>query len=223
MLFGLTKVINLEGRKTMNVKKIVICLILVILLLILNGCVLDKNYLVRFDINSDEVNLLYKNMKKKDTFALLGLPHRSTVNINSATYDYFVQNDLLRLEFKNNKLNEATLLGESNGKTVRLSEKKDEGYNVNQYLKEIHKNICNEDIEFITKNTNAEEIQDELGPPHDVVEYTLKSGLVLNAFSYSLDNKNILYIIYKSSGIVGIAQIENTSGELVKELVELHE
>ena len=204
----------------MKINQIVVDIILAIVILLnLTACAPSTNYIVRFDINKDELNCLYNNMSKKEVFEALGQPHRSTEYINSSIYDYFIGDDLLRMEFKHNNLETAHYFGQDGADPIKLPDKGADEIDKNKYLKMIDYNLSSDDLEFISSDTNYKGIQSTLGPPHYITEYNL-DGVILNAFAYGLKDGNRLIIVYKRNGLVGIVQIQNKDGETVKDIVK---
>ena len=194
--------------------------IFILFLSFLSGCVPSMNYLVRFDINKDEIDVLYKNMPEKEVFELLGLPHRPTIYFDTSSYDYVNEDGILRVDFNYHKLDSATYFGKDDANIIHLKEDKITEIDSDKYLREIKRNISADDLEFINSNTNADELQTGLGPPHKIVEYEL-DGFLLNSFAYNLSDGNNLYIIYKQDGIVGKAWIETKDGQTYKEIVKI--
>ncbi len=161
-------------------------------------------------------------MPEKEVFELLGLPHRSTVYIDSSSYDYVSENGILRVEFEYFKLKHATFFGMEEATTVPLKEKKTNVINRDKYLREIDTHITSDELEFINRNVNAEKIQSTIGPPHSYIEYNV-DGFELNAFVYNLNAGNKLLLVYKQNGTVGMAQIQDKDGEILKSIVEFEE
>ena len=196
-------------------KKIVISLLLFCIMM-LHGCTNNVNFIVRFNIDKSEIDCLYQNMTKNDVMSIFGLPHISNDKSNISTYDYSIEDELLRLVFENNKLYKATLFGNNDPVSIRLSEEK----NVETdkiYYKEINKNINNEDLEFLDNKTNSDELQETLGPPHKIKKSLDGTG---NAFTYELNDGNILFILYKSNGLVAMAWVEDKKGVIIEEIIE---
>lgn|GEM_PF-3319175 len=206
----------------MKVKKVLVFILIPVLMLCFSACVQSMDLIVRFDFNSSDIDTLYKNMPEKEVFELLGLPHRSTIYIDTSSYDYFNEYGILRVEFANHKLKDATFYGLNDANPVRLQEKKTIKIDSDKYLREINYNISSDELEFINSDTNSEKIQTTLGPPHDTAEYDL-DGFILNAFIYNLSDGNKLYIVYKRNGVVGLAQIYNKDEEIVKEIVKMED
>ena len=205
-----------------GIKITVVIFVLLIMISFLSGCAARMNHIVRFDVNQDDIDALYKGMPEKEVFELLGLPHRSTIYIDTSTYDYVNESGILRVEFRYFKLDAATYFGKDDVNIIHLNEDKIAQIDSNKYLREIKRDISSDDLEFINSNTNADELQTDLGPPHKITEYNL-DGFMLNSFTYNLSDGNVLYIIYKQDGAIGAAWIETKDGQTYKEIVKLYE
>jgi outer membrane protein assembly factor BamE (lipoprotein component of BamABCDE complex) len=201
-------------------RKIIGIVLVIEVIFCFSGCTQSKNYIVRFDIDKSELDSLYKGMPEKEIYEILGLPHRSTQYIDSTTYDYFIGDDLLRMELKYKKLYEADFFENDAVSPIWLQENKPDGVDGDKYLRTICYKISSDNCGFMGSDTNFEEVQSTLGPPHYISEYDL-DGVILNAFVYKLSDGNRLYIIYKRNGLVGIAQIQNMKGEIVKDIVKV--
>jgi len=205
----------------LKINQIVVDIILAIVILLnLTACAPSTNYIVRFDINTDDINSLYKDMPEKEVFELLGLPQKSKKYIDTSTHDYVSEKGILRVEFKFSKLETATFFGIDDVDNIQLSDKKVKEIDSEKYLRKINYNISSEDLGFINSDTDSNKIQTSLGPPHYYVKYEAE-GFIANAFVYNLNDGNKLYIVYKQNGLVGIAQIQNKDGGTVKDIVQL--
>jgi outer membrane protein assembly factor BamE (lipoprotein component of BamABCDE complex) len=193
-----------------------------VFLLILSACAPSTNYIVRFDFNEDDINSLYKNMPEKEVVELLGLPQKSNTYIDTSSYDYVSESGILRVELSYKKLEKATFYEVDHATDIQLPEKKVTQIDSTKYLRKINYNISADESGFINNGTDSEEIQTNLGPPHYISAYDV-NGFYVNAFVYNLKDGNMLYIVYKQNGLVGIAQIQNKAGETVKDIVQLDE
>jgi hypothetical protein len=61
------------------IKKAFLLLFTITLVLGAMSCGSVKNYIVRYDFDSDEIDSLYIDMPENEVFELLGLPHRSKI------------------------------------------------------------------------------------------------------------------------------------------------
>ena len=200
-------------------------LLIIVLLIVISttiGCSYNMQHIVRYDINKTELDFLYSDMPERDLFDVFGLPHITRNRGVVKNYYYYIEDIVLHI----------TINTSSNGCWAEISTKeKIEEIDLpnnskldidhNKYLLPINDNISESSLHFINSNTDSSLIQNEIGAPYEIREYSLPDGLVVNSFVYKLNNGSILRIIYFPTSIVCRAWIEDTEGKEIKVIVEL--
>jgi len=196
-------------------------LVLIIVVFITTGCKNNMQYIVRYNIDKTEFDCMYSSMSEKDLFDAFGAPHvtRNKGAVNE--YFYYVEDIVLHVTI-NNTSHEcwADISSENNKEEIYLPKKGKVDIDHNKYLRSI-KSIDETEIQFIDSKSEASLVQERLGAPHEIEEYTLPNGFVVNSFVYKLKDSNSLYIVYSTKGIVGRAWIEDSEGNEIKIIIEI--
>ena len=200
------------------IKKLLVFAVLICFFLA--GCESDTGYIVRHDIQEDEVDYLYENMPENEVFEVFGLPYK-TNDFGVITYYYMMEYFDLQLDMVDKKLVEATVYKKDDVERIDLPENEEKIIIKNQYVLPIKQGITESEIEFITDTSTTELVQKKLGPPHSVKAYHCYDGFLINSFVYRLIDGNSLRVIYNYHGTVGRAWVEDAQGNETEVLVEL--
>ena len=187
---------------------------------IMAGCASETGFIVRHDIQENDIDYLYKNMSENEVFEVFGLPHK-TNDFGVVTHYYLTENFNLELDMVNKKLTTATLHTDNGVILIDLPAKEEKTIIKGKYIQPVKQRITESDIRFISDATTSETIQEKLGAPYKIVPYHLDDGFLINSFVYQLEDGNTLRIIYKYDGTVWRVWIEDGQGNETEVLVEL--
>ncbi|MHB1314324.1 MAG: hypothetical protein ACYCX2_02415 [Christensenellales bacterium] len=206
----------------MKKKKLIIIIALLVMIATLISCGQSKRgYIIRDDIKIDEIDYLYKSMTDDDLFAIFGLPIITNESWKTSYY-YKVGEATLQIDFHaDGIISSATLFGEKNITYIELPEISQKTIDKNLYSLPLKENLSEEDISFVNYLTAISVLQEKLGAPHGIKQFTNPTTrFVGNAFYYKLKSGNLFVFIHTVKGLIGRAWIENRFGEEIEVLIE---
>lgn len=227
-------------------KRICMLLLLFILLLCV-GCV-QKGHIVRNNIEIDDFAFLFddcgyergqtsildvyegfrrETIKSKDILDALGLPNKTTIYKDMEEYTYLVGDQYDIVIIKYSKYQDQMIdfdplfdVSEEYGTELLATGKKT--IDRNKYEKNKRFDITEEELSFISENTDSNGLQQVLGAPHSFIEaYDVNiKGLYTNVFEYGLKNKKAFKVAYFRHGYILRAWVEDCEGNEIKLFID---
>ena len=204
-------------------------LIVIVVVLLLSGCSAKQGAIVRHDITYDDLDIFYMEIKPRDLESALGLPHFFRSDGKDEMYYYNFDKGYIEVYFTLNKYrdNSVTLLDQFFQPHPYMNESplNKQKIDNNKYMKDIRYNIDINEIEFINIETTSIELQNVLGPPHGMSEYTINEGtsdeFIFTAYLYVLDNDEVFKVCYFDAGNILRAWVEDQDGKEKVVFVEI--
>lgn len=179
-------------------KLLVACILfLIVLPFFFAGCLIEEQdtegYVIRNDITMADLEFLYEGIDQRmdvtieDMYGALGLPYSHSGH-SVIEYSYRIKEGTIQFKFDNDKFLGARFYLLNNVPEPTPFEVGEVEIDQNQYKMKVIRDISEDEIEFIKKDTTSVEIQANLGAPHgsiscwdadtktDVYYYILNSG-----------------------------------------------
>ena len=201
-----------------------ILLLFLIPLLIFCGCSTKNGYIIRNDIEMEDLEFIYEGTEQrmditlKDMYSVLGQPYSSN-GFSVTEYGYRMKEGTVQLKFdKYDQFLGAIIYLLENEPEPTPFEIGEVDIDTNKYKMQIRNDISENELSFIKQDPVSTVVQENLGAPHGSIS-NWDAETRTDVYYYNLTSGNTLKMTYERFGVISQAWIEDKDGDMIETII----